>query len=92
MPSSFRTYFELYRLDWRHVPIDPGGIEFNLPISGWFRLFRDTGFEVLDYLELRAPEGCADRFNMPAAWARRWPAEHVWKLRRPGRAAGPARR
>ena len=31
------------RLDWTQAADEPGGIEFNLPISGWFRLFRDTG-------------------------------------------------
>jgi SAM-dependent methyltransferase len=77
-----RSYFELHRLDWTRAEVDPGGIEFNLPISAWLRLFRDTGFEVLDYLELQAPEGSPDRFGTPGAWAQRWPAEQVWKLRR----------
>ena len=81
-PTLHRSYFDLYRVDWRDVPIDPGGVEFNLPISAWLRLFRDTGFELLDYLELQAPAGAADRFATPGAWAERWPAEHVFKLRR----------
>lgn len=78
-----RSYFDLYRLDWRDCEVDPGGVEFSLPISAWFRLFRETGFEVLDYLELQAAEQ-ADRGDWfaSAAWAHRWPAEHVWKLRR----------
>ena len=77
-----RSYFDLHRLDWTQAEVDPGGIEFNLPISGWLRLFRETGFEVLDYLELQAPEGSPDRFNTPADWAKHWPAEQVWKLRK----------
>jgi len=77
-----RDYFDLHKLDWRDVEIDPGGIEFNLPISQWFTLFRKVGFEILDYQELRAPEGSPDRFGTPADWAHRWPSEHVWKLRR----------
>lgn len=81
-PRLHRSYFDLYRLDWTRCEIDPGGIEFNLPMSSWLRLFRETGFEVLDYLELQAPEGSEDRFSTPGAWAQRWPAEHVWKLRR----------
>ena len=81
-PTLHRSYFELYRLDWRRVAVDPGGIEFNLPVSGWLRLFRETGFEVLDYLELQVPEGSPDRHGTPGAWAHRWPAEQVWKLRR----------
>jgi len=81
-PQLHRGYFDLRRVDWTQVEIDPGGIEFNLPISAWFRLFRETGFEVLDYLELQAPAGSETRYSMPASWAERWPAEHVWKLRR----------
>jgi SAM-dependent methyltransferase len=81
-PVLHRSYFDLHRLDWTGAEVDPGGIEFNLPISSWFRLFRDTGFEVLDYLELRAPEGSTDRFHVPASWARHWPSEHVWKVRK----------
>ena len=30
---------------------EPGGIEFNLPLSRWFRLFREMGFDVFDFLE-----------------------------------------
>lgn len=81
-PVLHRPYFGLHRLDWRDVELDPGGVEFNLPISEWLRLFRNTGFEVIDYLELQAPEDTPDRYFMPGSWARRWPAEHVWKLRR----------
>jgi len=71
--------FGLHRLDWTRTEADPGGIGFNLPISGWLRLFRETGFEVLDDLELQAPGGSPDRFDTPAAWAKRWPAEPAWK-------------
>ena len=77
-----RNYFELERLDWTEAEEDPGGIEFNLPISSWLRLFRETGFEVLDYLELQAPMGSSDAYGTPGAWAHSWPAEQVWKLRR----------
>ncbi len=81
-PRLHRSYFDLDRLDWTASAEDPGGIEFNLPISGWFHLFRETGFEVLDYLELQAPAGSVDRYGTPGAWAEAWPAEQVWKLRR----------
>ena len=51
-----RDYFTIHRLDWRDAVDEPGGIEFNLPLSGWFRLFRETGFDVVDFLEIQAPE------------------------------------
>ena len=51
-----RPYFDLGRLDWRDAIDEPGGIEFNLPISSWMRLFHDIGFDVIDYIEIQAPE------------------------------------
>jgi SAM-dependent methyltransferase len=81
-PRLQRDYFGLRRLDWTNDEFDPGGIEFNLMISDWLRLFRETGFEVLDYLELQAPPGSPSRYGIPGSWAESWPAEHVWKLRR----------
>ena len=78
-----RPYRTINRLDWRDVPVDPGGIEFNLPVSGWLKLFRETGFGVLDYLELIAPDDVTDdRFCIPAEWAKRWPSEQVWMLQK----------
>ncbi len=81
-PHLHRRYFGLHRIDWTQVEIDPGGIEFNLTISDWLRLFRETGFEVIDYLELEVPSGSPDRFSTPGHWAHQWPAEQVWKLQR----------
>jgi SAM-dependent methyltransferase len=78
-----RGYFSLHRLDWRDAVDDPGGIEFNLPISQWFRLFRETGFEVVDYIEIQAPgSGSEVNFFVTADWARRFLSEQVWKLRK----------
>jgi SAM-dependent methyltransferase len=79
-----RPWFGLHQLDWREVAIDPGGMEFTLPTGGWFRLFADAGFQVLDYRELQAPDPTAGTpFGHPAAWAHRYPSEQVWKLRKP---------
>lgn len=78
-----RPYFGTYRVDWTEVDVDPGGIEFVPTMAEWFRVFSDTGFTVDDYLEIQAPadaEGVP--FTVDADWARRWPAEHVWKLSR----------
>ena len=77
-----RSYFGLHQLDWREDEVDPGGIEFNLSFSGWLDLFRDTGFEVVNFHELQAPKGSPDRYQIPGQWAESWPAEQVWHLRR----------
>ncbi|PRY21487.1 ubiquinone/menaquinone biosynthesis C-methylase UbiE [Aliiruegeria haliotis] len=79
-----RPYRGLQSIDWTAVEIDPGGIEFNLTISGWMRLFGEVGFEVVRYLELFAPESeQKDRFAIPADWAKAYPSEQVWHLSKP---------
>lgn len=76
-----RDYFGMHRIEWD----DPcEGVEFNLPISDWIRVFHQTGFEIVDYLEPRPPEsGDSRAFFATRPWARRYPSEQVWKLRRP---------
>jgi hypothetical protein len=71
------------RFDWQEAIDEPGGIEFNLPVSGWFDLFTDTGFVVEAFHELQAPvPGPGVRYYVTADWAHRFPAEQVWKLRK----------
>jgi len=79
-----RPYFGLGRLDWTEAAIEPGGIEFNLTVSDWFALFRRVGFVVEDYREPRPPAGddSEGRFFVTRGWARRFPSEQVWKLRK----------
>ena len=78
-----RNYFSLGKLDWTEVPIEPGGIEFNLSISAWFALFRSVGFRVDDYREPIAPPSASGQvFSVPADWAKRYPSEQVWFLTR----------
>ena len=75
-------YFGMYRIDWEED--DDRGTEFSLPVSSWFKVLRDSGFEVTDYLELRAPESSEEvRFFVRADWAHDYPSEHVWKVRKP---------
>lgn len=74
-----RDYFDLGRLDWTEALDDPGGIEFNMEISSWMRLFRDTGFDIDDFIEVRAPvDAVGTKFWVTAEWARRFPAEQAW--------------
>lgn len=73
-----RPQFGLGRTTWAGA----GGVEFHLPHGEWIRRFRDAGFEVLELLEPRIPDGATTRYGwMPHDWARRWPCEVVWKLR-----------
>lgn len=78
-----RPYFGMRVLDWTTVDVDPGGIEFCLGHGDWYALFRRVGFVVEDHREPRPAEGAEDNpFPVPAAWARLWPSEQVWKLRK----------
>ena len=74
-----RSYFGLGRLD-----LGDGTIDFQLPHSEWFRLFREHGFSVEDFVELRPPEDATTTYDdfVPHDWARRWPAEQIWKARK----------
>ena len=78
-----RDYFGLHRVEWTR-PEDPS-IEFNLPISEWFALFRQTGFVIEDFYEVQAPaDAMGEQFGISADWAQRYPLEQAWRLRKPG--------
>lgn len=78
-----RPYFGSNLVDWREVEVDPGGIEFSLPVSEWFRLFRNTGFQVENYLEpVATAADDSQRFAVTREWARHYPSEQVWMLRK----------
>ena len=58
-------------------------MDFNLPLEGWFALFREIGFEVEDFREPRASADGPDwRSAITREWAHRYPSEQVFKLRR----------
>lgn len=81
-PLLLRDYFGPRRLEWTGEQ----SVEFWLPQGEWIRLFRANGFEILDLIELRVPEGATTRYPyVTAEWAHRWPSEQVWKVRLQGR-------
>lgn len=71
-------YFSLSEIE------DGDSMEYQLPYGAWIRLFREHGLLVDDLLELRPPEGASTTYEgyVPLDWARRWPAEHIWKVRK----------
>jgi SAM-dependent methyltransferase len=71
-------YFDLHRID------DGEEISFQLPYGEWIRLFRANGFTIEDLIEPRPAPDATSSYRSPAelAWARRWPAEEIWRLRR----------
>jgi len=79
-----RDYFDIHRFEWPDE--DDKSVEFHLGYGDWIRLLRANNFEVLDLVELRAPENAApNRYKLATPeWARRWPAEEIWKARKRG--------
>lgn len=83
-PELHKSYFDgLGRLSYR----EESGEEmvwFQLPYGEWIRLFRRHGFVVEDLIELRPPEGAQTSYSdfVTLDWARRWPAESLWRLTR----------
>jgi SAM-dependent methyltransferase len=70
------------RLDWTS---DGASTEFHISTSEMFQLLRRTGFDVLDFRELYAPEDAVDHpyySYVPAAWAKKWPSEEIWRARK----------
>ena len=76
-----RPYFGMHRFEWA----DTESVEFHLGYGDWIRLLRGAGFEVVDLVELQAPErGREHRYpGLPERWwARQWPAEEIWRARK----------
>jgi len=61
-----------------------GTIDFQLPYGEWIRLFAAHGMVVEDLIELRPPESATTTYVdfVPYEWARSWPAEEIWKVRK----------
>ena len=60
-----------------------GTIDFQLTYGEWIRCFRHHGLVVDDLVELRAPKHAHTSFvDFDGRWARRWPAEQVWVVRK----------
>jgi hypothetical protein len=58
-------------------------VEFHLPYGEWIRLFRRSGFEIENLLELQAPQGATSGYKLATPeWAHKWPTEEVWFLRK----------
>jgi len=71
-------YFGMHAID------DGETVSSQLPYGEWVRLFRASGFVIEDLIEPRpAPDATSTYTSTEArAWARRWPAESIWRLRR----------
>ncbi|MEA2150041.1 MAG: hypothetical protein QOD69_1871 [Solirubrobacteraceae bacterium] len=73
------TYWDLHLLE---EPGEPAC--FQLPYGTWISLFRAHDLVIEDLLELRpaADATSSYRDDQDRAWARCWPMEHIWRVRR----------
>ena len=78
-PELHRPYFDLHRIVFQDDPI-----EFTLPLGDWIRLFRVNGLVVERLHEVQPPDGAESTYRIPeeTEWARRWPMEQIWKVRK----------
>jgi SAM-dependent methyltransferase len=72
-----RDYFGMRKWDEETV-------DFMLPYGEWIGLFRANGLEVEELIEPRPPAAARTTYPWyaPLDWARRFPSESIWKLRR----------
>jgi ubiquinone/menaquinone biosynthesis C-methylase UbiE len=79
VPRLVDDWFGMHKVTW-----DDGVIEFELTYGDWIRLFRANRFVVEALVEIQPPEGAKSTYRNEAetAWARRWPMEQIWKVRK----------
>jgi SAM-dependent methyltransferase len=77
-----RDYFDLNAV----IESDQGAVTFSRPHGEWIRLFRENGLAVEALVEPRpGPQAVSTFYPAPTVeWARRWPAEMIWVVRREG--------
>ena len=77
-----RPYFDARRrvLEEESGPF----VEFRPTYGEWVRLFRASGLAIEDLIELRPPADAETTYTdfAPLAWARDFPGEQIWKLRK----------
>jgi len=74
------VYFGMHQVDLG----DSDHAEFQLPYGEWIRLFGRNGFVVEDLVELQPSAAATSTYydEPTREWARGWPLEHIWKVRR----------
>jgi SAM-dependent methyltransferase len=75
-------YWDLHEID---EPDEP--LVFQLGYGEWIRVFTESSLAIESLVELRPPADAVSSYRDEAAreWARRWPLEHVWRVRRTAR-------
>ncbi|HUV09854.1 MAG TPA: class I SAM-dependent methyltransferase [Acidimicrobiia bacterium] len=74
-----RPYFGAGTYDW-----GDGTVDFHLTYGEWVACFIRHGLVVEGLVELQPPPDAATTYGgyAPVGWARQWPAEEIWQLRK----------
>ena len=76
-----RPGFGMHRIEWP----DDTSVEFHLSHADWIGLLRESDFEIEELIEVRPGPDAVSRYPFATLeWARRWPSEEVWKVRKRG--------
>jgi SAM-dependent methyltransferase len=80
--TLLRPYFGMHRTTWA----GDDSVEFHLPHGKWIDLLHTAGFEIERLVEIQAPAGATTRWTTIATpeWARQWPSEEAWVVRKRG--------
>ena len=77
-----RPQHGMNRLEWPGEP----EVEFHLGHGDLFRVLRESGFEVVNLVEIFASADSVDHpfygEFMSVEWARKWPSEEMWRVRK----------
>jgi SAM-dependent methyltransferase len=86
-PRLLYDYFDLHRIEY------PDEVNFQLPYGEWIRLFREHSLLVEDLIELRPAPGARTTYltRREVEWARHWPMEVIWRVRKPTHRRGTSR-
>jgi len=71
-------YFGMKKFEWEDE------VNFQLTYGDWIRLFVRNGLTVVDLLETQPKPGTESSYREPeeVRWARKWPMEVIWRLRK----------
>jgi ubiquinone/menaquinone biosynthesis C-methylase UbiE len=71
-------YFGMKKFEWEDE------VNFQLTYGDWIRLFVRNRLEVEDLIETQPAAGIESSYREPeeVRWARRWPMEVIWRLRK----------
>ncbi len=73
-----RPLFGMHRFEWNDQ-----STEFHISHGKMIQLLHDSGFDVLDLIEIQPAADATTSYEwMSIDWARQWPCEEVWKARK----------